>query len=132
MTMILFGRGVSGPAPSSRLPNRSGLLDASTQLTKHRWIRSIFWIPVLDNVTINQLRAFVAVCDQGSFSGAARKPGRAQSALSHAVKALESAFDAELFERNPRTAQLSAAGRSLVHQRCGGVSRAEEMNEGPS
>src|SRR3546814_5209405 len=100
MTMILFGRGVSGPAPSSRLPNRSGLLDASTQLTKHRWIRSIFWIPVLDNVTINQLRAFVAVCDQGSFSGAARKLGRAQSAISHAVKALESAFDVELFERN--------------------------------
>src|SRR3546814_20727090 len=102
MTMILFGRGVSGPAPSSRLPNRSGLLDASTQLTKHRWIRSIFWIPVLDNVTINQLRAFVAVCAQGSFSGAARRLGRAQSAISHAATALESAFDVELFRSAER------------------------------
>jgi len=44
---------------------------------------------MLDNVTINQLRAFVAVCDQGSFSGAARELNRAQSAISHAIKALE-------------------------------------------
>ena len=47
---------------------------------------------MLDNVTINQLRAFVAVCDQGSFSAAARQLNRAQSAISHAIKALESAF----------------------------------------
>src|SRR3546814_3347759 len=89
MTMILFSAGIERAGRSSRLPDRSGSLDASMQLTKYRWIRSIFWISVLDNVTINQLRAFVAVCDQGSFSGAARKLGRAQSAISHAVKALE-------------------------------------------
>src|ERR1035438_2126388 len=69
---------------------------------------------MLDNVTINQLRAFVAVCDQGSFSGAARELNRAQSAISHAIKALESAFDVELFERNTRKATLTAAGRSLL------------------
>src|SRR6202166_1774006 len=62
---------------------------------------------MLDNVTINQLRAFVAVCDQGSFSGAARELRRAQSAISHAIKALESAFDVELFERNTRKATLT-------------------------
>jgi DNA-binding transcriptional LysR family regulator len=66
---------------------------------------------MLDNVTINQLRAFVAVCDQGSFSGAARELGRAQSAISHAINALESAFDVVLFERNTRKATLTAAGR---------------------
>lgn len=82
---------------------------------------------MLDNVTINQLRAFVAVCDQGSFSGAARKLGRAQSAISHAVKALESAFDVELFERNARKAQLSAAGRSLLPDARAVISRVEEM-----
>src|SRR3546814_11198215 len=69
---------------------------------------------MLDNVTINQLRAFVAVCDQGSFSGAARKLARAQSAISHAIKALECAFDVELFERNTRKSQLTAARRSLL------------------
>jgi DNA-binding transcriptional LysR family regulator len=82
---------------------------------------------MLDNVTINQLRAFVAVCDQGSFSGAARKLRRAQSAISHAIKALESAFDVELFERNTRKAQLSAAGRSLLPDARAVISRTEEM-----
>ena len=82
---------------------------------------------VLDSVTINQLRAFVAVCDQGSFSGAARQLRRAQSAISHAVKALESAFDVELFERNTRKAQLTVAGRSLLPDARAVISRTEEM-----
>lgn len=82
---------------------------------------------MLDNVTINQLRAFVAVCDQGSFSGAARKLKRAQSAISHAIKALESAFDVELFERNTRKAQLTAAGHSLLPDARAVISRTEEM-----
>lgn len=82
---------------------------------------------MLDNVTINQLRAFVAVCDEGSFSGAAQKLARAQSAISHAIKALESAFDVELFERNTRKAQLTAAGRSLLPDARAVISRTEEM-----
>ncbi len=82
---------------------------------------------MLDNVTINQLRAFVAVCDQGSFSGAARKLGRAQSAISHAIKALESAFDVELFDRDTRKAQLTAAGRGLLPDARAVISRTEEM-----
>lgn len=82
---------------------------------------------VIDNVTINQLRAFVAVCDQGSFSGAARKLSRAQSAISHAIKALESAFDVDLFDRDTRKAQLTAAGRSLLPDARAVISRTEEM-----
>ncbi|OWT63662.1 LysR family transcriptional regulator [Candidimonas nitroreducens] len=82
---------------------------------------------MLDNVTINQLRAFVAVCDQGSFSGAALKLRRAQSAISHAIKALEGTFDVELFERNTRKAQLTAAGHSLLPDARAVISRTEEM-----
>jgi DNA-binding transcriptional LysR family regulator len=82
---------------------------------------------MLDNVTINQLRAFVAVCDEGSFSGAARKLRRAQSAISHAIKALESAFDVELFERHTRKAQLTVAGHSLLPDARAVISRTEEM-----
>ena len=82
---------------------------------------------MLDNVTINQLRAFVAVCDQGSFSGAARELKRAQSAVSHAIKALESAFNVQLFERNTRKATLTAAGRSLLPDARAVISRTEEM-----
>ncbi|WP_414440915.1 LysR family transcriptional regulator [Burkholderia sp. 22PA0106] len=82
---------------------------------------------MLDSVTINQLRAFVAVCDQGSFSGAARELRRAQSAISHAISALENAFDVVLFERNTRKATLTAAGRSLLPDARGVISRTEEM-----
>src|ERR1700712_2211031 len=82
---------------------------------------------MLDNVTINQLRAFVAVCDEGSFSGAARELNRAQSAISHAIKALERAFDMELFERNTRKATLTSAGRSLLPDARAVISRTEEM-----
>jgi DNA-binding transcriptional LysR family regulator len=35
---------------------------------------------MLDTVTINQLRTFIAVCDEASFSKASRRLRRAQSA----------------------------------------------------
>jgi DNA-binding transcriptional LysR family regulator len=82
---------------------------------------------MLDNVSINQLRTFVAVCDHGSFSAAAKELNRAQSAISHAIKALESAFDVVLFERNTRNVTLTVAGRSLLPDARGVISRTEEM-----
>lgn len=82
---------------------------------------------MLDAVTINQLRAFVAVCDQGSFSGAARQLKRAQSAISHAIAALESALLVDLFERDTRRIELSPAGRSLLPDARAVIARTEEM-----
>ncbi len=82
---------------------------------------------MLDGVTINQLRAFVAVCDEGSFSGAAKRLRRAQSAVSHAIAALESALDVSLFERDARKAELSPAGRGLLPDARAVIARTEEM-----
>jgi DNA-binding transcriptional LysR family regulator len=82
---------------------------------------------MLDGVTINQLRTFVAVREEASFSGAARKLRRAQSAISHAISALESALGVELFERSTRRPQLSAAGRSLLSDARAVIARTEEM-----
>lgn len=82
---------------------------------------------MLDGVTLNQLRTFVAVCEQGSFSGAGKQLRRAQSAVSHAIAALESALDVELFERDARKPQLSPAGRSLLPDARAVISRTEEM-----
>ena len=82
---------------------------------------------MLDSVTINQLRTFVAICDEGGFSGAARRLRRAQSAVSHAVAALESALLVELFERNTHKVRLSAAGRSLLPDARAVIARTEEM-----
>lgn len=82
---------------------------------------------MLDGVTINQLRTFVAVCDAGSFSGAAKTLLRAQSAVSHAVAALETALSVELFERDTRRATLSPAGKSLLPDARAVIARTEEM-----
>jgi DNA-binding transcriptional LysR family regulator len=82
---------------------------------------------MLDGVTLNQLRTFVAVCEEESFSGAARKLRRAQSAVSHAVAALEAVLDVRLFERDAHRPELSAAGRSLLPDARAVIARTEEM-----
>ena len=82
---------------------------------------------MLDGVTINQLRTFVAVCDAGSFSGAAKVLSRAQSAVSHAIGSLELALDVELFVRDARKAELSPAGRDLLPDARAVIARTEEM-----
>ena len=82
---------------------------------------------MLDTVTINQLRTFIAVCEETSFTGAARRLRRAQSAVSHAISALETALGVELFERDARRAELTDAGRSLLPDARAVVARTEEL-----
>jgi DNA-binding transcriptional LysR family regulator len=52
---------------------------------------------------------------------------RAQSAISHAITALESGLGVELFERDTRKAQLSPTGRNLLPDARAVISRTEEM-----
>jgi DNA-binding transcriptional LysR family regulator len=82
---------------------------------------------MLDGVTLNQLRTFVAVADEASFSAAARQLRRAQSAVSHAIAALEQVLAIQLFERDVRKATLTAAGRSLLPDARAVIARTEEM-----
>jgi DNA-binding transcriptional LysR family regulator len=82
---------------------------------------------MLDTITINQLRTFIAVCEESSFTGAARRLRRAQSAVSHAIAALETALRVALFERDARRASLTAAGRSLLPDARAVVARTEEL-----
>ncbi|EGP01966.1 HpkR [Pasteurella multocida subsp. gallicida str. Anand1_poultry] len=51
---------------------------------------------------LEQLKAFVAVCENGSISAAARKLGKAQSAVSSAVANLEIALNQTLFDRSKK------------------------------
>ena len=50
-------------------------------------------------LTLDQLRVALAVSEAGSFSGASRRLGRAQSAVSHAIARLEEQLDVVLFQR---------------------------------
>ena len=61
-------------------------------------------------MTLDQLRVFVAVAERQHVTRAAEALGLAQSAVSHAVAALERAHDARLFHRVGRGVVLSEAG----------------------
>jgi DNA-binding transcriptional LysR family regulator len=50
-------------------------------------------------IDLRNLRALVAVADQGSFRGAARSLGYTQSAISHQIALLERGLDAPMFIR---------------------------------
>ncbi|MEM7200216.1 MAG: LysR family transcriptional regulator [Planctomycetota bacterium] len=60
-----------------------------------------------------QLRAFLAVAHQGSFSAAAEQLALTQPAVTKRVKALESALATQLFDRLGRDVQLTEAGELL-------------------
>lgn len=66
--------------------------------------------------TFDQLRVLVTVTDVGSFSAAGRRLGRAQSAISQAVAALETAQGVELFDRSGYRPRPTEVGRALVDQ----------------
>ena len=44
---------------------------------------------MLDGLTLDQMRTFLAAVDEGSFSAAGRKLGRAQSVVSQTLANLE-------------------------------------------
>jgi DNA-binding transcriptional LysR family regulator len=69
---------------------------------------------VLDGVSLDQLRAFIAAVDEGSFSAAARRLHRAQSAVSELISNLEAQVGVVLFDRSERYPKLTPAGVLLV------------------
>ncbi|GAA3541254.1 LysR family transcriptional regulator [Zobellella aerophila] len=64
--------------------------------------------------SFEQLQAFVATVDTGSFSAAARRLGKAQSVVSTAVANLEIDLDNSLFLRSGRYPRLTPAGERLL------------------
>jgi DNA-binding transcriptional LysR family regulator len=68
----------------------------------------------LDSLTLDQLRVFEAIAETGSFSAAARRLRRAQSAVSYAIANLEAQLGVTLFERGGQRPVPTEAGRSLL------------------
>lgn len=67
-----------------------------------------------DGLSLDQIQVFLAVVDSGSFSAAARKLRRAQSAVTYAVHKLEDQFGLEVFDRSAYRPVLTEAGKALV------------------
>lgn len=69
---------------------------------------------MLDGVSLDQLRTFVAAVEQGSFSAAARRLRRTQSAVSESMANLEAQLGVSLFDRRGRYPRLTVQGTVLL------------------
>ena len=69
---------------------------------------------MLDGITLDQFRTFIAAVDEGSFSAAGRKLRRAQSVVSQTLANLEAQLGVKLFDRTTRYPRLTDEGRSLL------------------
>lgn len=67
-------------------------------------------------LTLDQLRVLVTIADTGSFSAAARKLGRVQSAISQMIKTLEDTQGIVLFDRSAHKPRLTALGATMLDQ----------------
>jgi DNA-binding transcriptional LysR family regulator len=65
-------------------------------------------------MSVDQLRAFLAVAEELHFGRAAKRLHLATSAVSRKIKELESALGVTVFERDTRNVQLSLAGAELL------------------
>lgn len=69
---------------------------------------------MLDGLSLDQLRSFVAAAEEGSFSAAGRKLNRVQSAVSGWIAGLEHQMGVTLFDRTGRFPKLTPAGQLLL------------------
>ena len=68
--------------------------------------------------SIDQLKVFLAVVEAGSFTAAAKKLGRAVSAISYTIANLEQQLGLSLFDREQtRTPRLTEAGELEISRR---------------
>jgi len=80
---------------------------------------------MLDSLSLDQLRTFIAAADAGSFSAAGRKLRRAQSVVSQTLANLEVQSGVRLFDRAGRYPVLTEDGRALLVDARAVVERAD-------
>ncbi|MDH6234765.1 DNA-binding transcriptional LysR family regulator [Mesorhizobium soli] len=71
---------------------------------------------MIESITLDQMRTLVAAVDEGSFSAAGRKIGRAQSVVSQTISGLETQLKVVLFERIGRYPTPTEAGAALANE----------------
>ena len=79
------------------------------------------------DLDLSQLRAFIAVHDTGSVSGAARKVHITQPALSRRINELESTLGVRLFDRTGGRLRLTREGESLLRHSRNVLAEAESF-----
>jgi DNA-binding transcriptional LysR family regulator len=79
-----------------------------------RYLNRVPGVPVkISAVTLKQIRAFLYVVEEGSFTRAAERLFLSQSALTALIQQLEEVVDLPLLERTTRRVSLSQAGEQF-------------------
>jgi DNA-binding transcriptional LysR family regulator len=78
---------------------------------------------MLDGVSLDHLRMFIAAADEGSFSKGGRRLRRAQSVVSQTLANLEAQLGVKLFDRSSRSPVLTSQGVALLAEARAVVSR---------
>ena len=84
----------------------AGWVYETESLNRTRW--------VMRREDLADLMMFLAVVEHGSFTGAAKKLGLSQSALSHTVRRLEESLGVRLLTRTTRSVAPTEAGERLL------------------
>ncbi|MEZ9594718.1 LysR family transcriptional regulator [Shewanella sp. 10N.261.52.F9] len=79
-------------------------------------------------LSIEQLYSFVTTVETGSFSAAARKLGKVQSAISQNIINLEVDTNQTLFDRSSRYPTLTKAGKQLLPQAKAVIAQHQRLN----
>jgi DNA-binding transcriptional LysR family regulator len=90
---------------------------------------------MLDSVSLDHLRMFIAAADEGSFSAGGRRLRRAQSVISQTLANLEAQLGVKLFDRSSRSPVLTGQGLALLAEARAVVSRMDAFKaraKGPS
>ena len=78
---------------------------------------------MLESVSLDHLRIFIAAADEGSFSAGGRRLRRAQSVVSQTLANLEAQLGVKLFDRSSRSPVLTSQGLALLAEARAVVSR---------
>ncbi|HWZ72118.1 MAG TPA: LysR family transcriptional regulator [Casimicrobiaceae bacterium] len=78
---------------------------------------------MLESVSLDHLRMFIAAADEGSFSAGGRRLRRAQSVISQTLANLEAQLGVKLFDRSSRSPVLTTQGLALLAEARAVVSR---------
>src|SRR6202163_2190304 len=81
------------------------------------------------NIPLRQVRAVIAVCEEGSFTRAAERENATQSGISQHVATVERALGVRLFERSARGIVPTPAGLRYYKSCVEAVGRLENANE---
>src|SRR6202051_5023379 len=68
----------------------------------------------MDALTLDQIRVFLSVVDEGSFPKAAKSLQRGKSTVTDAIRKLEAEIGGPLFDRSAYRSVLTPAGRALL------------------